>query len=220
MPEFDSSDEDEEEPNFVKQPLPFGVIKGKVPPLKSGKDDEDDELPGKLPSADIVARAKKPDVSIAPSAVSAMTKQSDFHPSASILSKSIDPPSIAPSDNIASEFVPSAPIAMDKYTDDSAIGKTLSCGRLSIRCIEGIDIRRKDDKDRVLRNDPFIKFRLGAAERHPWKSSQVKRKQNANPQFDNEIIFFDMIDPKQYVFTKTYNCALSCGTRALLGMIL
>lgn len=203
MPEFDSSDEDEEDPNFVKQPLPFGVIKGKIPPLKGEKEDED-ELPvrGVADSSLLAeANAKSDIASVAPSAVSAAeTKRSDFQPS--VATKPTDPPSVAPSENQVSAFVPSAPLAMDNFVDNSAIGKTLSCGRLSIRCIEGIDIRRKDDKDRVPRNDPFIKFRLGAAERHPWKSSQVKRKQNANPKFDDEIIFFDMLDPKQYVFNE------------------
>lgn len=204
MPEFESSDEDEEEPNYVKQPLPFGVLKGEVPPLKTGGKDDDEELPQKV-AADAIPSSvsgAKDGASVGASAMSAETKRSDFQPSSSVMTKSLDPPSVAPSDTQVSAFVPSAPIAMDQFVDDSSIGKTLNSGRLSIRCIEGVDIRRKDDKDRVPRNDPFIKFRLGAAERHPWKSTQVKRKQNANPQFDNEVVYFDITDPKQFIFNE------------------
>ena len=80
-------------------------------------------------------------------------------------------------------------IALDKFDDDSSLGKILSRGRLSIKCIEGFDIRRKDDQDKFPRNDPFLKFRLGVAERLPWKSTETKRKQDANPKFDDEVVF-------------------------------
>jgi Ca2+-dependent lipid-binding protein len=93
-----------------------------------------------------------------------------------------------------------ADMDIGKHFDDSKLGRSLSRGRLSIRCIEGHDIRRKDDPDRNPRNDPFIKFRLGAAERHPWKITEVQRKQDSNPKFNDELIFFDVTDPAQYVF--------------------
>jgi hypothetical protein len=98
---------------------------------------------------------------------------------------------------IANEFVPAAP---SSHFDDSDLGRTLSRGRLLIKCIEGIDIRRKKSLDRNPRIDPYIRFRLGAAERHPWKTTETKRKQDSRPIFDNEIVFFNILDPVQYIF--------------------
>ena len=78
--------------------------------------------------------------------------------------------------------------AMDKFFDDSNLGssitplllcpyyhplsprrlydvagKKLTLGRLSMKCMQGFEIRKKDEKDPNARMDPFIKFRLGAA---------------------------------------------------------
>lgn len=195
MPEFESSDEDEEAPKLVQQPLPFGVLKGEVPALKRAEDEEAEEekgpradenqsvstaqtadVPGKLEKRKSVRLAKPKEVEAAPAAAPSDTRQQ-------------------------SDFVPAAPgLNMDKFFDDSSLGKILTRGRLSIKCIEGIDIRRKDDQDRFPRNDPFLKFRLGVAERLPWKTTETKRKQDANPKFDNEIVFFDIVDPLQYIF--------------------
>jgi hypothetical protein len=111
-------------------------------------------------------------------------------------------PLVAPPETKQNELIPGAPgvLDMDKHFDDSSLGRNLSRGRLSIKCIEGIDIRRKDDQDRFPRNDPFLKFRLGVAERLPWKTTETKRKQDANPKFDGEIVSFDIIDPLQFIF--------------------
>lgn len=214
MPEFESSDEDEEPPNFVQQPLPFGVLKQEIPPIRLGGKPADDEDDAPVPAAakSVASDSKAADSKTADSKTAeskSIATPNSLKPAASVApSKPSGPPSIAPDDASSqqpSSFVPAAPVGVasmvsqDQHFDNSAIGRTLAAGRLSIRCIEGIDIRRKEDKDRVPRNDPFIKFRLGAGERHPWKATQVQRKQNANPTFDNEIIYFDLVDPKQFV---------------------
>ena len=196
-PEMESSDEEEEQPNLVKQPLPFGVLKKDIPPLVK-KDSEEQEL-AKVKEATKAAAAQiqKPpsdNDSISASTLSKIRKSSKPK-------EVVEAPPVAPVNTKTNEFVPGAPtVAIDKHFDDSNLGKTLTRGRLLIKCIEGIEIRRKDDQDRVPRNDPFIKFRLGAAERHPWKSTQPKRKQDSHPKFDDEIISFDMLDPVQYIF--------------------
>jgi hypothetical protein len=107
-----------------------------------------------------------------------------------------------------------------KHYDDSAIGKELSRGRLSIKCIEGLDIRRRNDTDRIPRNDPFLKFRLTSTsalkngynnndddnsitntnnDLLKWKTTVTKRKQDSNPKFDDEVVFFDLLDPMEFV---------------------
>eukprot|EP01039_Chlorochromonas_danica_P000161 gene162-170_t len=214
MPEFESSDDEDEAPSFVKQPLPFGVIKQEMvaPPKEVLKTESKDfaqsakakpDSEKQVPSSTGAAISNK-------SVLLAASSADEFQETGSIASKSSlargkdAPPLVAPSENIeANEFVPSAPpigLAGEKHYDDSALGRFLSRGRLLIKCIEGIDIRRKDDPDRAPRNDPFLRFRLGVAERLPWKSTEVRRKQDTRPNFGNEIVFFDVIDPVQFIF--------------------
>lgn len=202
MPEFESSDDDEENPNMVKQPLPFGVLKQAVPTIKLREDEEEAALQAAKQAA---AAGPPPGSSESVTGLSVKDQESvttaksrrsrDSKPKEVVIA-----PPVAPAASKTNEFVPAAPVAVDKFFDDSNLGKTLSRGRLLIKCIEGLEIRRKDDQDRVPRNDPFIKFRLGVAERHPWKSSQTKRKQDSHPVFDDEIISFDILDPAQYIF--------------------
>ncbi len=112
--------------------------------------------------------------------------------------------------------MPPAPAThIDKHFDDSVLGKTLTRGRLSIKCIEGYDIRRKDDQDKVPRNDPFIKFRLGVMERHPWKTTETRRKQNGTPNFENEVVFFDVVDPLQYIFQEDLQICIELWNKSL-----
>jgi len=211
MPEFESSDEDEEAASLVKQPLPFGVLKQPLPKTKAER--EADEARARKEAAAKAAQDA--------SDLSSMGGQSGRNRADSMVSlgsASTTQPLQAPRNNKLSGFVPPAPAAkpplaaaqtplathaeadIGKHFDDSRLGKALSRGRLSIRCIEGFDIKRKDDPDKIPRNDPFIKFRLGVAERHPWKQTETQRKQDQNPKFRDELIFFDVTDPAQYVF--------------------
>jgi hypothetical protein len=113
-----------------------------------------------------------------------------------------DPKSVSPQDlldNATQGLV--LPPPQDLEIDfGSKLAKQLSCGRLSIRCIEGIDVKRQGDTAKEPRLDPWIKFKLGSSDRHPFVSTEVKRKQTTMPQFEDEIIYFNVADPGQYVF--------------------
>lgn len=138
-----------------------------------------------------------------------------FHKQRGISAKVIDskaPPLLEtptvtslPADPMAG-FVPPPPVS--KEQTDSKLASMTKGGRVSIRCISGEDIRRRDDKSKVARIDPYLKLRLGAAEKFPWKQSKTKRKQDQFPKFDNEIIAFDMIDPAPYIYDD--NIELTC----------
>lgn len=209
MPEYDSSSSDEEEPQYVKQPLPFGVIKQPLPSSALTAPTDEAAEAARI-AAEEAAAAELAAMPTAPLiVVPASKKEADSMAS---------PPSVAPpGDNKLSAFVPAAPGAMDKHFDDSILGKTLSRGRLSIRCVEGFDIRAKTDQDKIPRNDPFIKFRLGVAERHPWKSTEVKRKQDSNPKFDDEIVFFDITDPAQFVFQEDMQICIELWNKGVMA---
>ena len=71
---------------------------------------------------------------------------------------------------------------------------------MSIRAIEGIDIKRKSDPNKIPRLDPYIKFKLGIGEKWPWKQTETIRKQDNNPKFNNQIIAFDVMEPEGYIF--------------------
>ena len=110
----------------------------------------------------------------------------------------IPPSNVA--DNVVSSYVPPAPQDFVPVNVDSTLGRDLLPGRFSVRCLSGDNIRRKDDTSSNPRTDPYIKFKLGAAERFPWVNSAVVRKQDNFPDFNEEVIIFNMTNPGQYVF--------------------
>jgi hypothetical protein len=97
------------------------------------------------------------------------------------------------------EFLPPAS-TLNQVGMDSILAKEIKGGRLNITCIQGLGLRKKDDKSKTPRVDPFIKFKLGASEKWPWKTTSVKRKQESDAVFDNELIYFDVVNPAQYIY--------------------
>ena len=256
MPEYESSDDDEDDPNFVKQPLPFGVLKQEVPKTslqlkeEAAKAKERERaaaaaVASRLASAETVGGGGNDEAeaimlpdspeSRAATAQSMASGAPMSRPSSSESVTSMamtamtrtDAPSDALRDNRMSGFVPKPPpnaegttvvesMDLGKHFDDSKLASTLNRGRLCIRCVEGHDIRRKDDQDHIPRNDPFIKFRLGAAERHPWKQTEAKRKQDGNPKFDDELVTFDITDPAQFVFQENLELYIELWNKSTL----
>lgn len=217
MPEFESSDEEEEQPDYVKQPLPFGVLKQAVPKTTAQIKEEEEQ-------------AKKDAAAAARAAALAATRRKSIG-GESISSATVTAPPLtnAPArekENKLQGFLPSAPTGANstglgveqtqhKHFDESKLGATLTRGRFSIKCMEGHDIRRKDDPDHVPRNDPFIRFKLGAADRHTWKNTATHRKQGSNPQFLDEIISFDVLDPAQYVFEEDLQLCIELWNKSV-----
>ena len=122
------------------------------------------------------------------------------------------PPSMGVS-MATSTFVPPPPETFEPEFDTSKLASELTPGRLSIRCIAGINVRRKDEVNKVPKQDPFLKFKLGAAERHPWKSTEVQRKTDDNPDFQNEIVFFDVLEPRDFMFNGDLQLTIECWNK-------
>jgi len=61
----------------------------------------------------------------------------------------------------------------------------LNRARFSIKCIEGLDIHRRNDTDRIPRNDPFLKFKLGANGETTKKLIENNNNNNNNTNLDN-----------------------------------
>jgi len=92
------------------------------------------------------------------------------------------------------------PMQINQEGVESRLNNEINGGRLNIIAIEGYNMKRRTDKSRNPRTDPFIKFRLGAADKWPWKETEVKRKQDTNPNFEDDLISFDVVNPAQYIF--------------------
>lgn len=92
------------------------------------------------------------------------------------------------------------PMDVNKEGAESRLAREITGGRLNIIAIEGYNLRRRADKSRNPRIDPYLKFRLGAADKWPWKETEVKRKQDTNPNFEDDLISFDIVNPAQYIF--------------------
>lgn len=211
MPEFESSDDDEEGPKFVQQPLPFGVLKQEIPATSMEAKAEEDAL------REAARAAPPPDPTASLDAFDPVEEiKKEEEETIGFGTSEAPPPSMAPPEAFTSVAASTIGETLDKHFDDSALGKTLTRGRLSIRCLEGLDIRRKDDRDRIPRNDPFLKFRLGAAERLPWKSTDVRRKQDGNPDFGNELITFDVTDPAQFVLNEDVQLCIELWNKSLM----
>jgi len=122
--------------------------------------------------------------------------------------------------DVSDEIIASDAIAPPKSDFEldfgSKLAKTLRNGRLSIRCIAGIDVRRKDDLNKVPRTDPYLRFKLGAAERHSWATTQIKRKQDGHPRFDDEIVHFDVLDPIKYVMNEDLHLVIELWNKSTL----
>lgn len=221
MPEFEESDDDDEKPTFVKQPLPFGVLKQPVPPspaeaAAAAEKQREKDLKAEMLAIEPPSTVPVP-APVPPSAASVKEKSALSSP---------PPPSTAIETQQISAFAPPPPAPegavvegaiADKYYDDSVLGRSLTRGRLSMKCVEGFEMRKRDEKDPNARIDPFIRFRLGVAERHPWKRTETKRKQNANPKFGNEIVFFDVIDPAQFVFQEDVQLCIELWNKGTLA---
>ena len=235
MPEFEESDDDEEKPDLVKQPKPFGVLKQPVPPSplemaaleekereRKRKEEEAEAAAAAKLEKERIESAKRQRLPSADSNMSTKQKAADSildapPPMENRMTEFAPPPPSEPAAFSSAASTSSAAENLGKFFDDSKLGKTLTLGRLSMKCIEGYEIRKKDEKDVNARLDPFIKFRLGVAERHPWKRTATKRKQNSNPKFDNEIVFFDITDPSQYVFQEDVQVCIEVWNKSSLA---
>ena len=110
------------------------------------------------------------------------------------------PPTLEAPENVVSQYVPPPPTAFEVAAVEDELIKELKGGRFLIKCISGEDIKRKSDPNKIPRIDPYIKFKLGVSERLPWKETKAKRKLDNYPNFEGELISFDVIDPASFIY--------------------
>ena len=96
------------------------------------------------------------------------------------------------------EFVPPIPLNLEGI--ESQLSKDIKGGRLNVTCLQGIGLKKKEDKSKNPRVDPYIRFKLGAADKWPWKQTTVRRKQETNADFGEELVSFDVVKPSQFIY--------------------
>lgn len=84
--------------------------------------------------------------------------------------------------------------------EDMINGFILPRGRLSIKCLDGTELRRNNSM--IKRIDPYLKFRVGKTENHVNKMTKVIKRAESNVSFEEEMIIFDILDPLSYVFER------------------
>lgn len=186
-PEFESSDDEEEnewrEKKRKEKERQEALIEGKI---------VEQELEPKEPSV-------VPETEVLGSGVMSVAETLESSVGAPEESLAL-PPVAEGSDYMVSAYAPPPPSELVPDQTESPLADDLKSGRLSIRCIRGIDIKRKSDPNKIPRLDPYIRMKLGAAEKFPYQNTKVKRKQDNFPDFENEIISFDVMDPSLFVF--------------------
>lgn len=96
------------------------------------------------------------------------------------------------------KFVP--PVALNIEGMESHLSKEIKGGRLNVTCLNGIGLKKREDKSKNPRVDPYIRFKLGAADKWPWKVTTVQRKQESNADFAEELVSFDVVKPSQFIY--------------------
>mmetsp|Transcript_15379 Transcript_15379/g.23115 ORF Transcript_15379/g.23115 Transcript_15379/m.23115 type:complete len:1122 (-) Transcript_15379:100-3465(-) len=72
-------------------------------------------------------------------------------------------------------------------------------GRLSVKCIEGLNIHRYGKTADKTKIDAYVRVTLGKHRKATRKKTRVHKRSGANPQFDDEIVSFDVVDPSEIV---------------------
>jgi hypothetical protein len=71
-------------------------------------------------------------------------------------------------------------------------------GRLLVKCVQGHNIRKKGQAAGRTRIDAFLSFQLGKHKKSPKAKTAVHKKSNEQPNFQNEVVKFDVLDVGQF----------------------
>lgn len=75
---------------------------------------------------------------------------------------------------------------------------TVPPGRLKVKCIEGLNIHRKDKTTEHTKIDAYLRLTLGRDARQAQrKETEVKKRSGSHIFFDDEIVEFDIVHPEK-----------------------
>ena len=108
----------------------------------------------------------------------------------------IGPPRGAPPP-LGKDAMPDPPEEMEEM--ERQIAEKLKRGRLSVKCIQAANIRRKDQNSSGTKIDAYLVLQLGDFKKAPRLKTQIRKRSGQNPQFMNETVSFDLVNPKEFV---------------------
>jgi len=79
------------------------------------------------------------------------------------------------------------------------IAERLKRGRLSVKCIQAANVRRKDQNASGTKIDAYLVLQLGDFKKAPRVKTQVRKRSGQNPQFMGEMVTFDLTNPVEFV---------------------
>ncbi len=83
--------------------------------------------------------------------------------------------------------------------EERQIASRLKRGRFSVKCIQGSNVRRKDQSNTSAKIDAYLVVQLGDYKKAPRLKTSVRKRSGQNPQFMGETLKFDIIEPASYV---------------------
>ena len=72
-------------------------------------------------------------------------------------------------------------------------------GRFHVKCIQGLEIRKKGQAAAKTKIDAYLRMTLGKHKKAPKKKTAVHKRSGSNPNFQNEVVSFDVLDPMEFV---------------------
>ncbi|CAM9099586.1 unnamed protein product, partial [Discosporangium mesarthrocarpum] len=73
-------------------------------------------------------------------------------------------------------------------------------GRFTIRCLKGEDVRKATLSNKGTTVDVYLKVTLGKQKRAPVRKTKVIKRSGPSPEFDSELLVFDIVEPKEVMF--------------------
>ena len=67
------------------------------------------------------------------------------------------------------------------------------------KCIQGLEIRKKGQAAAKTKIDAYLRMTLGKHKKAPKKKTAVHKRSGSNPNFQNEVVSFDVLDPMEFV---------------------
>lgn len=113
------------------------------------------------------------------------------------LDDEVPPPPMGEPPSLERPGLPEGP-AHEKLIGDIDVG-SLSPGRLTIKLIQGHNIRKAGQAAGRTKVDACVSVRLGKHKKAPRLKSRVIKKANEQPNFNGEILAFDVLDVAEFV---------------------
>lgn len=107
------------------------------------------------------------------------------------------PPGIPPP---PSDAPPGGALVPEKNASNNAdVRSIVKRGRFHVKCVQGLEIRKKGQAAAKTKIDAYLRLTLGKHKKAPRKKTTVHKRSGSNPNFQNEMVSFDVMEPMDFV---------------------